>query len=159
MPLLEKHGIALVAPSTGAMLLHSPVNRYIFNVRSSYQREADKAVAHLHTLGHRPHRGGARGRHLRHRRAGRRQQGLRQGQVCKPVAVVKADRSKPDYTAIVPALTKATPQAVLWFGSGTAVADGIKALRAAGSAAQVVTLSNNASGPASSRPWATPAVA
>ena len=36
-------------------------------------------------------------------------------------------------------------QAVIWIGSGTAVADGIKALRAAGSAAQVVTLSNNAS--------------
>ena len=63
----------------------------------------------------------------------------------KPVAVVKADRNKPDYPAIVPALAKATPQAILWFGSGTAVADGIKALRAAGSAAQVVTLSNNAS--------------
>jgi branched-chain amino acid transport system substrate-binding protein len=51
MPLLDKHGVALVAPSTGAMLLHSPVNRYVFNVRSSYQREAAKAVAHLHTLG------------------------------------------------------------------------------------------------------------
>jgi branched-chain amino acid transport system substrate-binding protein len=61
------------------------------------------------------------------------------------VAVVKADRNKPDLPGIVPALAKATPQAILWFGSGTAVADGIKALRAAGSAAQIVTLSNNAS--------------
>jgi branched-chain amino acid transport system substrate-binding protein len=144
MPLLDKHGIALVAPSTGAMLLHSPVNRYIFNVRSSYQREATKAVAHLHSLGinriavvHVDDTFGADAL-----------EGANKGFVkadLKPVVVVKADRNKPDYPAIVPALAKATPQAILWFGSGTAVADGVKALRAAGSAAQVVTLSNNAS--------------
>jgi branched-chain amino acid transport system substrate-binding protein len=144
MPLLEKHGVALVAPSTGAMLLHSPVNRYIFNVRSSYQREAAKAVAHLHTLGidriavvHVDDSFGTDA--LEGANKGFAKANL------KPVAVVKADRNKPDYPAIVPALAKATPQAILWFGSGTAVADGIKALRAAGSAAQVVTLSNNAS--------------
>ena len=144
MPLLEKHGVALVAPSTGAMLLHSPVNRYVFNVRSSYQREAAKAVAHLHTLGidriavvHVDDSFGTDA--LEGANKGFSKANL------KPVAVVKADRNKPDYPAIVPALAKATPQAILWFGSGTAVADGIKALRAAGSAAQVVTLSNNAS--------------
>jgi branched-chain amino acid transport system substrate-binding protein len=144
MPLLEKHGVALVAPSTGAMLLHSPVNRYIFNVRSSYQREAAKAVAHLHTLGidriavvHVDDSFGTDA--LEGANKGFAKANL------KPVAVVKADRNKPDYPAIVPALAKTTPQAILWFGSGTAVADGIKALRAAGSAAQVVTLSNNAS--------------
>lgn len=144
MPLLEKHGVALVAPSTGAMLLHSPVNRYVFNVRSSYQREAAKAVAHLHTLGidriavvHVDDSFGTDA--LEGANKGFAKANL------KPVAVVKADRNKPDYPAIVPALAKATPQAILWFGSGTAVADGIKALRAAGSAAQVVTLSNNAS--------------
>ncbi len=144
MPLLEKHGIALVAPSTGAMLLHSPVNRYIFNVRSSYQREAAKAVAHLHTLGidriaivHVDDSFGADALEGANK-------GLAKANL-KPVAVIKADRSKPDYATIIPAVTKATPQAVLWFGSGTAVADGVKALRAAGSGAQVVTLSNNAS--------------
>jgi ABC-type branched-subunit amino acid transport system substrate-binding protein len=36
-------------------------------------------------------------------------------------------------------------QAVLWIATANAVADGVKALRAAHSAAQVVTLSNNAS--------------
>lgn len=144
MPLLEKHGVALVAPSSGAMLLHSPVNRYIFNVRSSYQREAAKAVTHLHTLGidriaivHVDDSFGTDA--LEGANKGMAKANL------KPVAVIKADRTKPDYAAIVPAITKATPQAVLWFGSGTAVADGVKALRAAGSLAQVVTLSNNAS--------------
>jgi len=63
----------------------------------------------------------------------------------QPVAVIPADREKPDYTAILQTLAKANPQAVLWIASGDAVVDGVKGLRAAGSAAQVVTLSNNAS--------------
>jgi ABC-type branched-subunit amino acid transport system substrate-binding protein len=145
MPLLDKHGIALVAPSTGAMLLHKPVNKYIFNVRAPYQREAQKAVEHLNTLGvnriavvHVDDTFGADA-----------MEGATKGfdnAKIKPVAVVKADRDKPDYTKIVPQLVASNAQAVLWIGSGTAVSEGIKALRAAGSAAQIVTLSNNASG-------------
>jgi ABC-type branched-subunit amino acid transport system substrate-binding protein len=145
MPLLEKGQIALVAPSTGAMLLHKPVNKYIFNVRAPYQREAEKAVTHLNTLGitriavvHVDDTFGADAL-----------EGARRGfdkAKIKPVAEIKADRNKPDYSTIVPPVVGANAQAVLWIGSGTAVSEGIKALRAAGSAAQVVTLSNNASG-------------
>jgi ABC-type branched-subunit amino acid transport system substrate-binding protein len=62
-----------------------------------------------------------------------------------PTVLVPADREKPDYATIVPQLTAANVQAVVWIGSGVAVVDGVKSLRAAGSAAQVVTLSNNAS--------------
>jgi len=144
MPLLDKHGIALVAPSTGAMLLHQPVNRYIFNVRSTYQREAEKAIDHLHTLGiariavvHVDDSFGADGLEGA-------KKGFAKAEI-GPVAVVKADRDKPDYTKIVPPIVAANAQAVIWIGSGTAVSEGVKALRAAGSAAQVVTLSNNAS--------------
>jgi len=61
------------------------------------------------------------------------------------VLVLPFDRAKPDYAKIVPPLVQAEVQAVIWIGSGTAVTDGIKVLRKAGSAAQVVTLSNNAS--------------
>lgn len=64
----------------------------------------------------------------------------------KPVTVIKADREKPDYAAIVKELTGKQAQAVLWIGSSVAVSGGVKALREAGSAAQVVTVSNNASG-------------
>jgi branched-chain amino acid transport system substrate-binding protein len=145
MPLLDKHDIALIAPSTGAMLLHSPVQRHIFNVRSTYQREAEKAIEHLNTLGitriavvHVDDSFGRDGL-----------QGAQNGfahAALKPVVVVKADRDKPDYKQIVPPVVAANAQAVIWIGSGTAVSEGVKALRAAGSAAQVVTLSNNASG-------------
>ena len=144
MPLLAQHEIALVAPSTGAMVLHKPVNKYIFNVRSSYQREAEKAVAHLHTLGIKRiavvHVDDSFGVDA----FGGASKGFEKAKL-QPLMVLKADRNKPDYAVIVPELVKSNAQAVLWIGSGTAVADGIKALRAAGSAAQVVTLSNNAS--------------
>ena len=58
----------------------------------------------------------------------------------------KFDRAKPDFGPIAPKIAKANTQAVVMVASGQAVVDGIKAFRAAGSAAQVVTLSNNASG-------------
>jgi len=45
----------------------------------------------------------------------------------------------------MPAIHAGDAQAVLFLGSGTAVIDGMKALRATGSRAQMLTLSNNAS--------------
>jgi branched-chain amino acid transport system substrate-binding protein len=144
MPLLDKHDIALVGPSTGAMVFHKPVNRHVFNVRSTYQREAQKAVQHLATLGmtriavvHVDDSFGKDG-----------YQGAVDGLSnanLKPITVLKFDRTKPDLVPIIADLIKRETQAAIWIGSGTAVANGIKALRAAGSALQVVTLSNNAS--------------
>jgi ABC-type branched-subunit amino acid transport system substrate-binding protein len=144
LPLLAQYDVALIAPSTGAMLLHQPVIRQIFNVRSSYQREAQKAVQHLATVGisriavvHVDDSFGLDGL------AGTLS-GLEKAKL-KPVALLKFDRDKPDYSAVVPELLKADAQTVVWIGSGTAVSNGVKALRAAGSTVQVVTLSNNAS--------------
>jgi len=51
LPLLEQYKVPLIAPSTGAMALHKPVNPWVFNVRATYQREAEKAVQHLATVG------------------------------------------------------------------------------------------------------------
>jgi branched-chain amino acid transport system substrate-binding protein len=145
IPLLDKHGIPLIAPSTGAMSLHQPVKKHVFNVRATYQREAEKAVTHLATIGitkiavvHVDDSFGLDGL------AGA-QKGLVTAKLT-PVVLEKFDRSKPDFSKIAPAVTQAGAQAVLLIASGSAVVDGIKAMRAAGSAAQVVTLSNNASG-------------
>lgn len=142
IPLLDRHGVALIGPSTGAMVLHRPLQKHVFNVRATYQREAEKAVAHLLTIGleriavvHVSDSFGQDG--LEGAMAGFVKAGA------KPAAVMPTDRDKPDYAAIVPKVAGA--QAVVWIASSTAVADGVKALRAAGSAAQVVTLSNNAS--------------
>jgi len=144
IPLLDKHGVPLIGPSTGAMVLHKPLQRHVFNVRSTYQREAEKAVQHLSTVG--MNRIGVV--YVTDSFGADALEGAKTGFAkakLDPAALVQADRDKPDYKTIVPQLVQAQVQAVLWIGSGTAVVEGVKALRAAGSAAQVVTLSNNAS--------------
>ena len=145
LPLLDKNGVPLIAPSTGAMVLHQPVKKYVFNVRATYQREAEKAVMHLGTLDikrialvYTDDSFGADG-------VLGAQKGLA---ATKLEAVVneKFDRSKPDFSKIVPKIIATDAQAVIMIASGSAVVAGITALRTAGSGAQVVTLSNNASG-------------
>jgi branched-chain amino acid transport system substrate-binding protein len=144
VPLLAEHRIALVAPSTGAMALHKPVLPWVFNVRASYQREAERAIEHLSLIGM--------------TRIAIVQvndsfgddavQGALAGLAKtnkQPVAAVKFDRAKPEMGLVVTKVLAAQPQAVVFIGSGTAVVDGMKAVRAAGSTAQLVTLSNNAS--------------
>jgi len=136
--------VPLIGPSTGAMVLHKPLQRHVFNVRSTYQREAEKAVQHLSTVG--MNRIGVV--YVTDSFGADALEGAKTGFAkakLDPAALVQADRDKPDYKTIVPQLVQAQVQAVLWIGSGTAVVEGVKALRAAGSAAQVVTLSNNAS--------------
>ena len=145
MPLLEQHGVPLVGPSTGAMVLHQPVHRYIFNVRAPYPREVEKAISHLHTLGvqrigvvHVDDSFGADG--LAGALSGFKANNM------AALFIEKFDRAKPDFSAIAPRAAQAEPQAVIVIGTGAAVVDGIKALRAAGVGGQIVTLSNNASG-------------
>ncbi len=126
------------------MLLRKPVQPYIFNVRSSYQREAEKIIDYFHTV--------QNGRiaivQVDDSFGADAVEGAQAGfakNKSAPVLVLKVDRNQPDYGQIVPALTKANPQAVLWVGSGTAVSDGIRAVRTAGLRAVIATLSNNAS--------------
>ncbi|MBO9677212.1 MAG: ABC transporter substrate-binding protein [Acidovorax sp.] len=144
IPLLDKHGVALVGPSTGAMVLHQPVRKNVFNVRATYQREAEKAMTHLASMGITrigvvlaDDSFGADGL------AGA-QKGLAAAKL-KPVVLEKFDRAKPDFSTIAPKVVQSQAQAVLMIASGTAVVDGYAAFRAAGSGAQMVTLSNNAS--------------
>jgi branched-chain amino acid transport system substrate-binding protein len=144
LPLLDKHGIPLVAPSTGAMVLHQPVKKHVFNVRAPYQREAEKAVTHLRALGidriavvYADDSFGADG--LEGAGKGFYRAGF------APAVAIKADRARPDYKTIVQAIEKAGAQAVVWIASGTTVVEGIKTLRTALPGTQVVTLSNNAS--------------
>jgi ABC-type branched-subunit amino acid transport system substrate-binding protein len=63
----------------------------------------------------------------------------------KPLFVEKFDRAKWNFTAIAPKVASSGAQAVLFIGSGVAVADGLVAFRKAGSQAQIITNSNNAS--------------
>lgn len=145
MPLLKEFKVPLIAPSTGAMSLHKPVHPYVFNVRATYQRESEKAVQHLTTIGI--------------TRIGILQtddsfggdavqgalKGLEKAKL-EPLFLEKFDRAKPDLARMTQVVQQREPQAVIFIGSANTVAEGTKALRTAGSRAQVVTLSNNASG-------------
>ncbi len=48
---LAKHGVPLIAPSTGTIAIRQPVNPYIYNMRSSYQAEVRKAIETMMTMG------------------------------------------------------------------------------------------------------------
>ena len=144
-PLLDEFKVPLVAPSTGAMVLHTPVNPWIFNVRATYQREAEKAVTHLASIGvsrialvHVDDSFGAdcaAGAHKGYEKA-----------KLEPLFVEKFDRAKPDFTTIVKRVREIEAQAVFLIGSSGAVSEGTKLIREGGSRAQIVTVSNNASG-------------
>ena len=144
LPLLAQYQVPLVGPSTGAMVLHKPVNPWVFNVRATYQREAAKAIEHLASIGitriavlQTDDSFGADS-------AAGAQKGFDQvGQ--KPLLLIKFPRDKPDFAPAAKEVVVAQAQAVMVIGSAGNTANAVKALRAAGSSAQVVTLSNNAS--------------
>ena len=107
--LLDKYGVPLVGPSTGAMALHQPVSRNIFNVRAPYQREVEKAIAHLALLGvqrigivHVDDAFGQDGL------AGA-QKGLQNNKL-PALFVEKFDRAKPDFSAIAPRVRAQDPR-------------------------------------------------
>lgn len=143
-PLLDKHRIPLIGPSTGAMVLHEPVDPWIFNVRATYQREAAKAIEHLITIGitriallvtddsfgEDALQGATRA--------------LMAAKV-EPVMVTKVPRENADFKLIGKDLAAATPQAFLVIASARNTVSAIKSARDHGSRAQAVTLSNNAS--------------
>ena len=144
LPLLSEFGVPLVAPSTGAMALHKPVNPWVFNVRASYQHEANRAIRHLSLVG------------LGHVAIVQVNDSFGSDAVKgaleaftqvngAPVFTETYDREKPDFRKIQAEVTARNPQAILFLGSGSAVVNGVKAIRATGSHAQIVTLSNNAS--------------
>ncbi|HEX6720990.1 MAG TPA: ABC transporter substrate-binding protein [Burkholderiaceae bacterium] len=145
LPLLAQGKVVLVAPSTGAMALHQPVNPWVFNVRASYQREAEAVVRHMGLTG-------LDKLALIHVNDSFGEDAI-QGAMkvykeanAKPGMVEAVDREKPNYAVLIPKLAELKPLGVLIIGSPTSVTAGIHAMRAAGLKATVATLSNNAAG-------------
>ena len=145
IPILDELGVPLIAPSTGAMVLHKPVKKHVFNVRTPYQTETEKAIPQLVAMGI--------------SRIGVLQTddsfgrdailGAERGFAntkLKPVFVDVFDRNKPDFGPAAARVVKENLQAVLVLGSGSAVGKAMVAIRAAGSKATLVSLSNTASG-------------
>ena len=144
LPVLADYRLALVAPSTGAMVFHQPVNPFVFNVRTSYQHETERIVELLIEM------------RMRKIAIVRADDSFASDAFvgatraftmynAAPVLDEKFDRFKPDFSAIGPKIKASGAQAVLFICSGSALGQGVKAFRDAGSKAIVATLSNNAS--------------
>lgn len=143
LPMLAEGRIVLLAPSTGAMALHQPVNPWVFNVRTTYQAEAERVTKHLGMAG------------LDHVAvcyvddsfgADALQGSLKVFKAAgkNPAVNEAVDKFKPDYGTCVRKSIAAKALGVLMIGTPVSVASGVKALRDAGSRMTVATLSNNA---------------
>lgn len=150
LPLVAQHKIPLIGPSTGAMVFHKPVNPYVFNIRTTYQREAEKLVALLKTTGQTKiavlHVNDGFGQDV--------MVGLKSGFIdanLQPLVVLPFDREAAakdsvDFMKPIQAqVTASDPQVVIVVGAGLAVKNAVVALRAVGSTAKIATMSNNAS--------------
>ena len=143
-PLLAQHKVVLVAPATGAMALRTPVQPWIFLTRASYQREMEKAVQHLVSIGasrvalaHVDDAFGADAAAGVLRALDKTRQ--------RAAFLLRFKRDKPDMAPIVAGVAKLDIQALVLIGPAAAVADATRQLRSKGSRATVVTISNNAS--------------
>ena len=144
LPVLSEFGVPLVAPSTGAMVLHDPVNPWVFNVRASYQHEANRAIRHLSLVGL-THIGIVQVNDSFGTDAIKGALTAFKQVNGAPLFVEVYDREKPNFAGVQKTVANDSPQAIVFLGSGKAVVDGVVAIRATGSHAQIVTLSNNAS--------------
>ena len=144
MPLLAEYKVPLVAPSTGAMVLHAPVHPWVFNVRATYQREAIRAIEHLAAIGMTRLAVLETDDSFGADAAAGAAKGFAEVKL-SPVFQAKFPRENPVFTDLAGQVKASGAQAVLIFGSAGNTANAVKALRTSGSRAQVVTLSNNAS--------------
>jgi ABC-type branched-subunit amino acid transport system substrate-binding protein len=140
LPLVEKVGIPLVAPRTGARSLREPIRARVFNLRASYQAEIDVIVDHLVRDG-------------RHNVAVVRiedafgEDGLRATQAAlgrhgmKPVAVAGVSRNTRNTMETARRIHAAHPSAVLIISTFTTSAALTRDLQRLGSEAQLMNLS------------------
>ncbi|KRB92224.1 ABC transporter substrate-binding protein [Noviherbaspirillum sp. Root189] len=144
LPLLEANNVPLVAPSTGATIFHQPAHKMLFNIRAKYQDEVVRAVEHFTTIG-------IQAIGILHVDDAFGQDGLEGFQKAmaarklQPAAVIKFGRVNPDNAAAAAEVVKANPSALIIVSSAKNTIDVIKAIRAAGSHTQIMTLSNNSS--------------
>jgi ABC-type branched-subunit amino acid transport system substrate-binding protein len=143
LPVLEESRIVLLAPSTGAMVLHKPVHPYVFNVRATYQKETERLTRHFGMAG--LDRVGIC--YVDDSFGTDALQGalnVYKASDAQPALNEKIDKFKPDYSKCVEKALASKPLGMIIIGTTVSVAAGVKALRDAGSRVTIGTLSNNA---------------
>ena len=131
LPLATKAKLPFIAPFTGAMGLRSPLNRYAFHVRASYNDETGLIVKQLSNLGIKKiavfHQNDAYGK------AGLDGVNLAlSGLNSKPVATATVERNSVDVAKAVEALLAASPEAIVQISAYKSCAAFIRAARKAG---------------------------
>jgi branched-chain amino acid transport system substrate-binding protein len=143
LPVLEEFKVPLVGPSTGAMVLHQPVQRWVYNVRAPYRNEGERAVQQLKVVG----RDQIALVHVNDSFGEDGANGVLSGfkiSGLQPVFVAKYDLAQPDFAPIVEKVVATQPHALVFVGSTPAIAKFLPLIRDAGSRTQLVSLSNNA---------------
>lgn len=135
MPILTEAKVPLVGPFTGAEVLRTPVNRYIFNVRASYYDETEKIVEQLVSTGNKNiavfYQDDAYG-----------QAGLKGVEIAmtkrslKISALGKVERNTVKVQDAVKTIDSAKPDAVVMISAYTSIAEFVREMRKSGSVAQ-----------------------
>lgn len=140
LPLVDKSGVPIFAPLTGAQPLRVPVNSHVFNIRASYKDEIDKIVQHLNTVGikrvsvvHLPNSFG--------------KDGLESVQAAlikwkmKLNSAISIETDASDTDKAVAALNATQPEAIILITAGKASVEFIKTYKKIGRGVQFYTLS------------------
>lgn len=132
LPIFTEAKVPYFGAFSGAELLRSPFNRYIFNVRASYYDETERIVEHLITLGR--NKIGVLYQNDAYGQAGLAgvERALRKR---KLEIAVKAtiERNSSEVSAAVKQMNTAGPQAVVMIGAYDGIAAFVKAMKQAGS--------------------------
>jgi branched-chain amino acid transport system substrate-binding protein len=144
LPVLAELKIPLLGPVGGSRALHTPANRYMFNLRPPFQTEVSKAIGQLTVQGISQlavvYTDDAFGKDalIGFDRAMAERQ-------LKPVSRVSIPRGSSDVAAAVDQLGKAEPQAIIGLCIIKGCVSLVSALRAKGINSQFVSLSNTSS--------------
>ena len=135
MPVLTEAKVPLVGPFTGAELLRTPVNRYVFNVRASYYDETEKIVEQLVSTGNKKiavffqddnyGQAGLKGVEIA---MGKRNM--------KILALGKVERNTVKVEDAVKSINTAQPDGVVMISAYTSIAEFVRQMKRAGSTTQ-----------------------
>lgn len=135
LPIFTEAKVPFIGPFTGAELLRNPLNRYVFNVRASYYDETEKIVEQLVSTG-------IDKIAVFYQNDSYGKAGLTGVQIAMKkrnlaiAATGTVERNTIDVGAAVKAISAVQPDAVVMISAYTSIAEFVRQMKKAGSAAQ-----------------------
>ena len=140
LPVFTEAKVPFVAPFTGAELLRTPFNRYVFNVRASYFDETERIVDHLTRSGVK--RFAVFYQNDSYGQAGL--EGVKRALARRNMTVAAmgtVERNTSDVAAAVKTIAAAEPEATVMITAYASTAEFVRQMRKAGSISQFFTVS------------------